>query len=127
MVVTLHFLLAGPDRVDFASGMVSNGNHDIERRHVGLRKLIPALAAQWLAMTKRTRQFSRDRWYGAVGEVIGAERAETTVAQHVEHGLGHDVARGIAGAQEQYVAGTSDYALDLRRGLVCAVAISPCK
>src|SRR5574337_181645 len=122
--------MAGPDRANLSGGVVANGDDDIHRRRAGPGELVPALAAQRRAVAELLRQLRRDRLHRAAGKAAGTEGAETALTKHVEHGLGHHAARGVARAQEQYVARAwrhCDQDLALRRGFACAVAISFCR
>jgi hypothetical protein len=96
--------LAGPYGAHFARGIVTNSEHEIHFRRAGPCEFLPIFAAQ--TARRESRDFKLSQRFGA----DNPRRADTrTIASEcgpasvVENCLGHDGARGIAGAEKQHV------------------------
>ena len=98
--------LSGPDRADLAGGVVADGQDEVHRWRIRLRELLPALAAQALGRhARRFQGLDRVGVHLARGMAARRESAKAAAAELIHHDLGHDRARGVAGAQEKHVVG----------------------
>src|ERR1035441_738671 len=101
--------MAEPKRADLAGRPVANGKDEVHLRGIRGGELVPALTAQPF----RGHPYKFDladclgtnppRWVAA-----GAIRGEVGAPLVVHDGFGHDRARGIPGAKEEYVEGHFD-------------------
>src|SRR5260221_8891337 len=96
--------LAGPDRADFVSSVVTNGKDKIHLRRTGFCELVPTLAAEsGRGKVYSFKLFQGVRIHGAGRKASCAECAEVGTAPMVEDRLRHDGARRIAGAEKEHV------------------------
>ena len=103
--------VAQPDGTGFAGGVVADGDDDVHVWRAFKRELVPALAADVRhVITDGLCQLGGHRLHGTAGVAARTERVEAALSQHVEDRLGHDAARGVAGAQEQHVVGVVGHA-----------------
>ena len=93
--------LTGPDGTDFAGGVVTDGEDEIEWGSAGLGEFVPGLAAEaggW--KVRRVEKLECDGMNGAFGVAAGTVGGEIRGAFLIEDGFGEDGAGGIAGAEE---------------------------
>src|SRR5438445_4448778 len=96
--------MPGPDRADFARGVVADSENEIHLRRAGRIELVPAFRAHaGSRIAVAFQRFERKRIDRALRHAAGGVRAEATRAVFRENALGHDRARGVAGTQEQYI------------------------
>ena len=98
--------MAGPDRTDFAGGVVADGDDQVHLRRVRTGELVPALAVQAVgADADRLQRLQTQR----VGLLVGARTAaggvglEAATTDVVQCRLGQDAARRIVRAEEEDV------------------------
>ncbi len=96
--------VSGPDGAGLARGLVADGENKVHLRRIGRGELVPAFAAQGVRRVADAFEL-----FDGVGVDYPARMAaraiglEAALAQGVDQSLAHDRARGIAGAQHQYV------------------------
>ena len=97
--------LAGPHGADFLRGVVANGEDEIElaeRRAWRIRPSSCCADRRW-ACARASSCLQRLGPNESRGMAAGTVGSEVGPAFAVQNGLGHDGARGIAGAQKQNV------------------------
>jgi len=98
--------MSRPNRTCFAGSVVAYGNDEIHAGCIRSRELVPALAAQVVERVARfLHLFDGERVHFAARLAACAEALEAALAHRGGKGFCHDAARGIAGAEEQYVVG----------------------
>src|SRR5205085_1905860 len=96
--------LARPDRADLARGVVAHGDDEVDPWRAGFRELVPALAAQARGgKAEGPQRVEAERIDLAVGVAPRRMSLEASLAEMDEQHLGHDRARGVAGAEEEDV------------------------
>ncbi|MNY47118.1 hypothetical protein D3C86_1823600 [compost metagenome] len=96
--------LARPHGANFAGRVVAYRDDEIHLRRIRRGEFIPAFAAQGLCrIVQGLELFQRQGIDRAARLATGAVGVKASFTQGVEQGLGHDAARGIAGAKKEYV------------------------
>ena len=93
--------LARPHRANLAGRVVADGKDEIHLRRSGLRKFIPALAAQICDRHALGRKkLNRKRIDRSARMASSTKAAKAALAKIGEDAFGEDAARRIAGTQE---------------------------
>ena len=96
--------LSRPDRTDLARRLVANRDDEVELDACGCSKFIPTLAPRADRGNLLLReQLERERIHAAGWMAASAARAKASVAPVIQHRLGKNAPRRIAGAQEKHV------------------------
>src|SRR5665809_15098 len=96
--------LPRPYWASFLRGVVADGEHEIELGRAGCGKLIPRLGAELRhVVIGFFQQVERQRMDVAERLAAGAIGVEFTAPEAVQDALGHDRARGVAGAKKENV------------------------
>jgi len=104
--------LTGPDGAGFVRRVVADGENEVQVRRPSPRKLVPTLRAQRIdSVVLSTQQLEREGMHRSARKAAGAVRAETAVAEPIQHRFGEYAARRIASAQKEHVVGLVRHAL----------------
>ncbi|PHJ93937.1 hypothetical protein VF09_37215 [Nostoc linckia z9] len=96
--------LAGPDGAGFGSGVVADGEDEIELRRAGYCELVPVLrTGEARVVVHALQKLQRVGVNFTLRLRAGRIGLELASAEPVEDGFGDDRAGGIAGAEEEHM------------------------